>query len=168
MCQFATFALVLEFGARTLAFSHLGNQAEISHMNPRQAVSGPAPLTGLMWRGPKWQQWRFVKTKPIDCCCPNSRRPPPLIKIGVLLLTFVHLPNKQSNVNPQSWSCIWADGCQSHGSRIFRDRKLVKWLSQVFLDTATSLVYAQFDLVHSTLKKESSVSPFIDIFHLFL
>ena len=165
------FALVLEFGARTLTFSHLENQAEIPHMNPRQAVSGPARLTELMWRVPKWQQRRFVKTKPIDCCCPNSRRPHALIQTGVLLLTFAHLPNKQSNVNPQSWSCIWADGCQSYGSRIFRDRKLVKWISQVFLDTATSLVYAQFDLVHSTLKKrveKSSVSPFIDIFYLFL
>ena len=48
MCQFAMFALVLEFGARTLAFSHLENQAEIPHMNPRQAVSEPARLTELM------------------------------------------------------------------------------------------------------------------------
>ena len=37
---FAMFALFLEVGARTrppgsLAFSHLGNQAEISHLNPR-------------------------------------------------------------------------------------------------------------------------------------
>ena len=33
----------------SLAFSHLGNRAEISHMNPRQ---NSARSTTLMWRGP--------------------------------------------------------------------------------------------------------------------
>ena len=76
----------------SLAFSHLGNQAEISHMNRRQAVSRPARSTGRMLRGPKWQQRRFVKTKPIDCWCPNSHRPPHLIQ-------FYYWPSSISPIN---------------------------------------------------------------------
>lgn len=69
---FAGFAFLLKFRNRTrpqhsTAIYHLGNRAEISHVDPELVpVTGPALSTGLIRRGPNWPLrigYKFVSSR---------------------------------------------------------------------------------------------------------